>query len=261
MRIALRFQLAGLVVLLGCSKSSGDNCGPGTRDDHGTCVVDESSLADSGADGDQLDATADGYLAADGADGADGADDAFDEGSNGDASADANTLFDPTPCLAGGNLLVVDGDPTDPIQPGPLTIDSTAPDAGDAAVTSWIQHTVFAVDGFVGGTELDTGQGWRVTFNLNDMNRALGVGEYEDIVSVGGVGYGDHAGLDVSGNGVECHVVTGRFRVIDYAATTDQQFPSLTVRRLTATFEQHCNADPQALRGCVHFECLSGPCP
>ncbi|MGY1495250.1 hypothetical protein ACW4TU_01155 [Streptomyces sp. QTS52] len=60
-------------------------------------------------------------------------------------------------------------------------------------------------------------------------------------------------GLDLSGNGRGCNTLTGEFTV------SDVEFgPQGYVRKLDATFEQHCEGDSAAARGEVH---INNPAP
>jgi hypothetical protein len=252
------FFASATVVFAACTGStSGDTCGPGTHDQSGVCVV--ALQADSGAPPeDSSTAEQDGSLS-------EGAAETAPNGDAGDgaASVDAEDgLFDPSPCMVGGNVLVADGDQTDTVHPGPIAIGPEPADGGDAGGgTSWREHVLLAVDGNVGGVRFDTGQGWSVTFNLNDLDQSLGVGAYPGVLSIGGTAYGFHPGLDVSGNGVECHVVTGAFQILDYAAVSDTAPAGVAaVTRITATFEQHCDGFTGALRGCIHFGCFGNAC-
>jgi hypothetical protein len=251
--------LSGASFCAACGGSTiGDTCGPGTRDQNGVCIValePDSEAPSQDAGSIEQDASlSDGWTgtAPDGG------------GNDGGMTTDADGgLFDPSPCLVGGNILVANGDQTDILHPGPITIGPEAADGGDAGEggTSWREHVLTVVDVDVAGVRFDTGQGWTVAFNLNDLDQPLAAGNYPDVLSIAGNAYGLHPGLDVSGSGVECHVVTGAFQILDYASIseTPSGLPA-AVSRITATFEQHCDGFPGALRGCIHFECSGNAC-
>ncbi|WP_108999688.1 hypothetical protein [Streptomyces rishiriensis] len=56
-------------------------------------------------------------------------------------------------------------------------------------------------------------------------------------------------GLDLSGNGRGCNTLTGRFTVLDV-----EFGPQGYVKKLDATFEQHCEGGAPAARGEVHID-------
>jgi hypothetical protein len=67
---------------------------------------------------------------------------------------------------------------------------------------------------------------------------------------------GSAAGLDVSGNGAGCNMLTGKFSVEELARS-----PATGVTRFSATFEQHCEGATAALRGVVNFEATGSLSP
>jgi hypothetical protein len=56
-----------------------------------------------------------------------------------------------------------------------------------------------------------------------------------------------HPGLNVTGNGLGCNTVEGRFQVISVNVV------NAFVHDFTATFQQSCEGHP-LLRGCVHYQ-------
>ncbi len=69
---------------------------------------------------------------------------------------------------------------------------------------------------------------------------------------------GSGPGVDVGGNGRACNTITGHFTVTEAAFLADG-----SVKRFGATFEQHCDGDPPALRGSFEFRVgdTSSPAP
>ncbi|MEU4876647.1 hypothetical protein [Streptomyces sp. NPDC021608] len=63
-------------------------------------------------------------------------------------------------------------------------------------------------------------------------------------------------GLDLSGNGRGCNTLTGEFTVADV-----EFGPQGYVRKLDATFEQHCEGGVAAARGEVHIDNPAPPAP
>jgi hypothetical protein len=74
--------------------------------------------------------------------------------------------------------------------------------------------------------------------------KQLAVGSYPNATRAPFSGAG--AGIDISGNGRGCNTIEGSFEVADVSFG-----PQGYVERLDATFEQHCEGGPAALRGRV----------
>ena len=149
----------------------------------------------------------------------------------------------PAACSGGGNVLFFDGDVTDPIHPGidTITVGLWSVTADPAATPDRVQ---------VGVVPSDSGQGssWQAVFSSETLSQTLVAQVYDDAQRVDYAAPG-HPGMDVSGNGVWCNTLTGRFQVVELEVTG-----GTTLTRFTATFEQHCGVPDVALRGCVHFE-------
>lgn len=138
------------------------------------------------------------------------------------------------PCLTGGNVMFFDGN--DFIYNGMLTI------GGDAAWTgsSTADHLRISNDG------PSSGSWWYLEFDASDLPIELGPGVYDDAERYPFQGPG-HPGLSISGSGRGCNTLTGRFQIHEHVRD------AAGLVRATATFEQHCEGGPNALRGCVHY--------
>jgi hypothetical protein len=106
-----------------------------------------------------------------------------------------------------------------------------------------------SADTFWYETDLGPGTSWSLAFSSVQLGAPLAVGRYDDATRYPFEQAG-HPGLDVSGSGRGCNVSSGWFEVESIAAGPNNG----TFTELTATFEQHCENAPPALRGCVHFE-------
>jgi len=145
----------------------------------------------------------------------------------------------PAPCQIGGNVVFFDGDSGDYIHPGTDTIQ----------VGSWGTSVTNGNYLTVGVTPSDSQQGlwWDLTFSSAQLGQPLGPQVYEDAERAPFASPG-HPGIDIDGDGRGCNTITGRFQVFDF------QLAGSTVKKFTATFEQHCEGGTPQLRGCVHYE-------
>jgi hypothetical protein len=142
-----------------------------------------------------------------------------------------------SPCLVGGNILHFDGDSGDYVFSGLQTVTSGSWSADGSA--SWAEIRL---------TPSDSSQGlwWTVDLVAADDQASLVTAIYEDGQRYPFQAPG-HPGFDVSGDGRGCNTVSGRFQVEEYV------FENGSPKSLTATFEHHCDGQPLALRGCVHW--------
>jgi hypothetical protein len=138
------------------------------------------------------------------------------------------------PCLVGGNVFHVEGDPGDPVYPGTATITS-----GDG---TWAGMMPFASDVQVGVSQ-DSLTQWAFVFR-DGFDNVLDVKEYDNVTTVPTT-QGRFLALYMDGR--TCLNGTARVTIV----TLDSQ-PNLL--SLTATFEVHCGAITPAVRGCVHYQ-------
>jgi hypothetical protein len=139
------------------------------------------------------------------------------------------------PCMTGGNVLYLDGDPGAYIFSGVQTL----------AVMTWIPLSG-DIDTF--WYESSPG-GWDVTFSSKELGRELAVGRYDNAMCYPFATTG-RPGFDISGNGRRCNNEIGWFEILSIGGASANH----SWTELTATFEQHCESGAPALRGCIHFE-------
>ncbi|MEQ8273873.1 MAG: hypothetical protein RMA76_40440 [Deltaproteobacteria bacterium] len=145
-----------------------------------------------------------------------------------------------------------DPDNTDPIHPGFVEI--TSADFSGRCRVSTSTGTAcdflrFSVD------PTDDGQGlwWNVTLGTNQLGVELAPGQYTDAMRASFADPG-HPGLDVSGDGRGCNMLSGAFTIDTIVTTTVAVGGEVEVDELTASWVQHCNFRPAALHGCVHYK-------
>jgi hypothetical protein len=141
-------------------------------------------------------------------------------------------------CLTGGNVLYLQGD--DYILNGTATITSTGWSWTPEGTTETAHLQV---------SPIGTGQPWDLHFETKQLGVPMTPSTY-----LGAQLYvyaqPGHPGLQVFGNGHGCNTITGAFQIHEYA----YDVPTKTVHALTASFEQHCEGNPNTvLVGCVHF--------
>jgi hypothetical protein len=150
------------------------------------------------------------------------------------------TPGDPAPCLTGGNLLILDGDPGKYVHPGSSVLDdaqwSFIP-MGNPVDDLYIDIT----------TDGGMGEWWTVWFATDDIPAPLAVGQYEGAMRTPFEEPG-RPGLSIYGNGAGCNTLSGWFEIHEL------ELEANAVSRITATWEQHCEEGPLALRGCIHWE-------
>jgi hypothetical protein len=97
---------------------------------------------------------------------------------------------------------------------------------------------------------LDFQHFWTLTFGTNRLPGNLQPGDYPDAERAAFASPG-HPGLDVSGEGRGCNTLTGNFTITDAVFDYSNGFP--IVVSFAASFEQHCEGAPAALRGTINF--------
>lgn len=108
-------------------------------------------------------------------------------------------------------------------------------------------------DGLVDTVEFDYGTGvWSVDFSTAKLNNtALEKGIYLDAQRLPFADAG-HPGLNISGMGRGCNMLTGLFNVLDAQYDLDSN-GNPRVISFAATFEQHCEGGKPAFFGTVYF--------
>ncbi len=145
------------------------------------------------------------------------------------------------PCLIGGNVFHVEGDPGDPVYPGMATITS--------ADGKWLGQMVGASD-VQAVVYQNSVTSWAFAFR-DGFETVLDVKEYDNVTTVPTNTSGPFLVLYMDGR--TCHQGTARVTLV----TLDRSNPSSeqpTLLSLTATFEVHCGAITPAVRGCVHYQ-------
>ena len=153
------------------------------------------------------------------------------------------TLVAPTgvgsdaPCLAGGNIIFFNGDANDYIFNGIETITqgkwSADFSASNVHVSVW-------------PTDSSQGLWWDLYFDSSQLGAPLTTQVYTKAERWPFESTG-HPGLDVSGDGRGCNMVTGTFQIEDLTVSGG------SLASFTATFEHHCEGGSAAVRGCVHY--------
>ena len=143
------------------------------------------------------------------------------------------------PCLTGGSVVYLDGDPGDFIHPGAQTL----------AVSSWSALNSGTSDTFWYEANVSSNDWWDFAFSSAKQGAPLAVGRYDNATRYPFEAAGA-PGLDVTGDGRGCNMSSGWFEIESIAGGPGNG----SFTELTATFEQHCENGVAALRGCIHFE-------
>jgi hypothetical protein len=148
---------------------------------------------------------------------------------------------DPTPCLLGGNVMILDGDEGDWIHSGSLVMTDFA----------WSETIAGEpVDSFrlqLEDAEEALSQWWNVWFRSIQLRTPLVVGTYPDAMRAPFEDPG-HPGLSIYGNGNGCNRVAGDFEIHELV------FDGEILVSLTATWAHYCEEGTSELRGCLHWE-------
>jgi hypothetical protein len=145
------------------------------------------------------------------------------------------------PCLTGGSVIYLDGDPGDYIHSGieTINVDHWSALNSGSSNTFWYQW-----DNASNG-----GEWWSFAFSSVQLGAPLAIGRYDNATRYPFETAG-HPGLDVSGSGRGCNISSGWFQIFSIAGGPNNG----SFTELTATFEQHCEDGTAALRGCIHYE-------
>ena len=152
-----------------------------------------------------------------------------DSGPTADASSDGAA---DTACLGAGNVIHLDGDPGDPVFSGTVTV--RAPD-GYWSVVMPPDAMTLRVDVRRAPADLFT-VALETLFGVYENAQGLDTRDARPT-------------LVVSAAGV-CRVITGRFEITEFKRASGDVGDLV---RVTASFEQHCEATNTSLRGCFHF--------
>jgi hypothetical protein len=138
------------------------------------------------------------------------------------------------PCLAGGNIMYVDGN--DGIRDGMLTVTDGIWDVYQKSATD------FAVN--MSPYLVSEGLDWTLTLDTLTYGGTLAPGVYAGAEQSH---HSDamHPGMNVYGNSRECGALTGAFEILDFNAANGT---------FTVSFEEHCNGEAPLLEGCFHRE-------
>jgi hypothetical protein len=233
-------QTAGVCVMLlltfvacGGRAIGGDVCGPGTHDDNGECVPDEAPDATTVVCGPGTTRVGNECLPT---------------STNGDAgTSDVDAADDSAPpsidvstaCLVSDDKFVIAGN--DYIHSGPpLVIEGG---------TGWYAGVSSMVNGEPSYVTIDIGFNWHAEFSTKSIGVPLSPGTYANAQRAAFTDP-NHPGLDVSGDGAGCNMISGQFTVIDMSTAADA---STTITSFTVTFEQHCEQGTNYNVGCIHF--------
>ena len=144
------------------------------------------------------------------------------------------------PCLAGGNILYLEGD--DSIFNGEVTITNAAW-TFDAAYPELLKVRV---------TPPGSTGAWSLTFDTRAYAPAHIPDAYENVQISNTFASDmerDRPAMHVNGLGKQCTTVGGRYDVEHYDAISN------TAREVTIAFEQYCNGSTTTkLTGCVHYK-------
>jgi hypothetical protein len=162
-----------------------------------------------------------------------------------DSGPEAGALPSTAPCLTGGHVLKVEGDP------GCFWFSGTQ---YDALGSSWAveAEAYFATyDGasiqvLPPASAQSGGPGWFLNFNTWNAREPMQTGVVYDVGMVSNGGSFGYASTCVS--------ASGSFRVDDFRATGGTGSPEIgMLLSFTAAFSIACDGSPGVLRGCIHF--------
>jgi hypothetical protein len=140
------------------------------------------------------------------------------------------------PCLLGGSVMFFDGN--DYIYDGTMTVRDASWSGSGSADRIYINlHPSSPAEGLW----------WNLEFSSRQLQRPLTRGVYDNAQRAPFASPG-HPGIDVSGDGRGCNTIAGRFQVHAFDLQDGQ------LQRAAISFEQHCEAGPSVLRGCVYYQ-------
>jgi len=143
------------------------------------------------------------------------------------------------PCLTGGNVWYMHGASNDWIYPGEITIED-----GDfsASLSSNSENLHVGLT----PTSQSDGLWWDLYLDSSKLDAPLGVGVWND-AERWPFQSADTPGLDVSGDGRGCNMLTGAFQIETLTLASG------SVSELTVSSVQYCDGGGP-LNGCVHYE-------
>ena len=170
---------------------------------------------------------------------------AVQDSSTSDIDATSSALV--AQCQGGGNILFVDGDPGEISHAGRLIL---GPDAG-----TWYGHSAgYGIEVGLWPTDTQYGDAWIINFSSQNLGAPLALGLY-DSVQLFPANAPGYAGMYIEGGWQACGNISGWFAITEILVSPPQSMSGTqALRSLTAAFEQHCNGEVPALRGCVRFQ-------
>lgn len=146
------------------------------------------------------------------------------------------------PCLTGGNVFHVEGDPGDSVYPATATVGPN--DGRWSAVESGGLFVQISV-----ATGAITSLSWGFAFSTITTQTPIAVGTYDPVVGPSTTTMSPTLRLVTDGR--YCDQPRMRVTIADFETTGPHDEGDLVA--MTATFEQHCNGATAAIRGCVRF--------
>lgn len=143
------------------------------------------------------------------------------------------------PCLTGGNVWYMHGASNDWIYPGEITID-------DGDFSASLSNNSENLHVGLSPASSSDGAWWDLYLDSTKLDAPLAVGVWND-AERWPFQSADTPGLDVSGDGRGCNMLTGAFQIETLAVTGG------SVTELTVSFVQYCDGGGP-LNGCVHYE-------
>lgn len=142
------------------------------------------------------------------------------------------------PCLVGGNVLYLNGEPGDLVHPGVETLQQ-----GQWSAEASSTHVGISYNG------LSPGVFWTLDFSSEQLpgSPPLTAQIYPNATRWPFEAPGE-PGESINGNGVGCNTYTGQFQIKEIT------FEAGTLKTFTASFQESCDNLGPLLRGCVHFE-------
>jgi len=168
------------------------------------------------------------------------------QGGSQDASShvaqDAGGVDVTTACIGTTNTLVITGD-TDFHRGAPLVLTGGY----------WTASVEEVVDGLPSYVSFDVQVGWMLEFSSTLLGKPLLPGTYPDAQWFP-FPQAKHPGLHVSAHARDCGGLTGQFTVVEMKSKLIDAGDLLPLKSFTAYFELHCDSDPLANYGCVHYQ-------
>jgi hypothetical protein len=156
--------------------------------------------------------------------------------------ADASVTIpdDGSACAGSGNVFVLNGDSGDYIHPGYAKITVAQWQPAESGPHDTVSFSIEP-----SGQQF--GSWWNVELSTQRLSLPLAVGTYQGAERAPFASF-MKPGLNVSGDGRGCNTLSGKFSIHEISWDGD------ILMHVLASFEQHCEEGPSALRGCVKFD-------